>query len=222
MKRLLVPLMVLTTLFSVAFTMGASAAKSALLVCVMDPNESDALVTENLEKLGFKVTLVDHASCADENPAKFDVVVVSSTSTSGNIVNASAYLTTATPVLTWESALMDDYRYTTELGAYDYDDSTLTVKDAGHPVMAGFGKTFAPYDDMVNLHTGVPVAGKVVAELPDGKAGVIVADKGDKLMDGFVAPGRRAYIASGDVVWTSANKNGWKLFSQDITWLTTK
>lgn len=183
---------------------------------------SDELAKGRLEKLGYTVSLLDHNEAASAEPDNYDIIVVSSTVTSGNIVGNEAFLLTAVPTLLWEQGTFDEYQLSTA-NAYDAVEGVFLIEEPKHPIAAGLKGSVQVYSEAVDMHRGNTEVGTAVA-LVDGTdhIGIMACDKGEELLDGSAAPGKRAWFAASDNSAALFTDDGWKLFDATIKWLGTK
>lgn len=209
-----------TLLLLVSVASGAMATGNVLLI-VGDSylNASDSAVQKHLEGAGYKVTVLDDDQAASGKPGDFRVILISSTCSSGKVVSATQYLTTATPILNWENATLDDFQLASEISSQAIS-GVFSVTSGSHWITQGFGAEIAAYSSTPSLHTAYMKAGKVLAEIKGSNwAAVAVADKGEKLLDGSTSPNKRAHFAGGDDAFASITAEGWKLFDRVLEWL---
>lgn len=212
----------LVVLSLVLVVSGAVAATSALFV-VGDTmlSASDSTVKKHLDVQGYQVTVLDDDKAAGSKPDSFDVVLISSSVTSSNVASAKQFLTTATPILNWENALLDDFQLT--MNFTTAQSSVFTIADSGHPITKGLGAEVNAYTSSPTLHTGTIGVGKVIAQLKGTDlAAVAVVDKGEKLLDGSKSPNKRVHFAGGDDAFASITADGCKLLDQVLAWLLAK
>lgn len=203
-------------------TAGTGLAATSVLFVVGNSalNPSDAAVQKHLEGMGWTVAVVDDDEAGAQNPDAHGIVVVSSTSSSANVVQHAKYLKTPKPVLSWENAVMDDYQIAVQTHGEYESDGVFTVKEAAHPIVKGVSGDVKAYSGPTALHSGVADAGKVVATIKNSdNLAVLAVDKGTKLADGSASPGKRVYFAAGDNTFESITGDGWKLFHQSLLWL---
>lgn len=195
--------------------------KSVLFICIMDPSESDALAISRLEGLGLTVTALDHLSAGDEDPAKYGLLMISSSTSSSSLNVLPEYMTTKAPIFSWEHALMDELLISIANGPLDAAPMDFVIVAPKHPiaVAAGLSGKVAIFTESNQLHTAVVECGTAVAMI-DGtdKLGLLAIEKGEKLADGSPAPARRVQYAAGDICWTNVTADGWKLFDAGVKW----
>src|SRR3954451_13171739 len=78
------------------------------------PNAADQNVIDHLEGLGHTVSHVQANDSATSDATGKDLIVISSTVTSGQV--NTKFRTVPTGILNWESALWDDFLYSTAAG----------------------------------------------------------------------------------------------------------
>ncbi len=146
---------------------------------VADPaalNAADQAAFDRLTVLGFSVTVIDDNLSDPADATGQELIVISSTVTSGNI--GTKHTATAVPILDWEPALFD------ELGIQANNANGVTIAgtqiqivDASHPLAGGLP---AGVIDFFNALGGLaspdtPVAGiNIVAREVGGTRPVIV------------------------------------------------
>ncbi len=199
-----------------------------VLFVVGDTNldDGDADVRDRLVELGFQVTLRRAAQTQVADAASRDLVVISSTITSGDLGNRLRDL--AVPLVTWESYLYDDLRLTgivedTDFGARD-GECKLDVVSASHPIAQAahlqVGEIKVVHGS-AELRFGKPgAAAQVIARL-DGsssKAGVFAYDKGAALVGGGNAAERRVGLFASDHTASRYSATAWRIFDAAILW----
>ncbi|MBL9128154.1 MAG: hypothetical protein JNL97_10925 [Verrucomicrobiales bacterium] len=113
------------------------------------------------------------------------------------------------------------------LGIGDARDS-IYIRNTTHPITSGLSGKVKVYNELYSFNFAIPSAdADVLASIePDGKyPTLVVYDKGDKLVDGSVAPNKRIVFFSGQAAnpttnygpdWDMLNETGKSLFAKTI------
>jgi hypothetical protein len=151
------------------------------------------------------------------------IVLLSSTPTSSQV--NTKFRTVVTPVLNWESALMDDLGMSaTTAGSFGTTtgQTQVAIVNAAHPLAAGLTGTVGVVSPAAVFSWGVPNANAVIVARPPsqpGQASVFAYEKGVS-MPGLVAPGRRVGFFLEDATASSLTTQGRALFDAAVRWST--
>jgi hypothetical protein len=181
----------------------------------------DDAVEQRLESLGYEVIVRSDAAAAASDADGVDLMLISSTVTSGNI--GTTFADVAVPAIIWETWLYDDMGMSGENSEADYgtDEQAdgVTIVDENHPLAAGLSGTVstgaaigwgAPGDN-ADIVATVPGAG--------GQAAIFAYSDGDAMVDG-AAPAPRVGFYFSDETPASLSADGWTLFDAAVHWVT--
>jgi len=220
-KALFTTIVCIALILAVGIT--SAAERNALLVTQSgEPvNSANQAVKKKLAEMGFKVTVVEDAKADKYDPADFTVIIVSSTTSSGEFVAHKKFLQTATPTLSWEAWTYDDYGL---CGANSWDISTQkakTIKIAGvdHPIVSGLEGAVDIYKSSNDIHACKAYDGVTVLATVGTWDVLFAVDKGTEV-NGEKMPGKRVGFASWDNGFDGATDASWQLFENAINWLT--
>lgn len=184
----------------------------------------DAAVRDRLTATGFTPLVRTAAAVATAEAAGKAVVLLSSTSTSSQV--NTKFRTVVTPVLNWESALMDDLGMTGTVSGTQFGTMTgqtqVAIVNAAHPLAAGLSGTVSVTTSAANITWGVPNANAATVARPvgqPGRAAVFAYEKG-AAMPGLAAPGRRVGFFLEDATAASLTTQGRSLFDAAVRWVT--
>jgi len=165
----------------------------------------DETVYAEIQALGFTVNLVDDNDVAgavytSADADLVDLLIVSSSSGSGNI--GSAFQNSTTPVMIWERFLYDIASGFGMTGITDTDDgivntTQINIVDGAHPLAGGLvNGTYTVFGAPENLVWGeVSPAAEVIAEVEISpgvfKPVLFVYEAGDVMQGGITAPAKR-------------------------------
>jgi hypothetical protein len=210
-----------TTLPKAIFVIGNAAA----------PNASENAIRNRLQSThGFEATFVDDDDPLPANAGRAALILVSSTSGSGNI---SKYRDVTAPILDWEWAAYDGLALSSGDGqTIDNSQTQIEIVKASHPLAAGFpsgvltlfpaaAAQFASVDP-----TLLAPSVTVVANTADGTGSAVLfgVEAGAPLQpdpnsgNPVTAPARRAGIFLGGDTFVSLNPDGLKLFDAAVRW----
>jgi hypothetical protein len=211
-----------------SFTVGAGVKPATqVLFVVANPaalNAADTAVRDRLQNvLGKTVTVVAALGIAASAADGKDLIVISSTVSSGDVGNT--FQTTPVPVLSWEQALQDNFNETLDT-ATDHGGAAATdqinIISTSHPLAAGF--PLGPLTisaGTFGFSWGLPNANAVSVATVVGTPGQVVLygyETGASLMNGQTAPARRMNFPGDDNSFASLNANGLKLFDAAVAW----
>lgn len=196
---------------------------NVLFVAQSPANAADLQVKSVLEGLGCVVTMVDDSASQTSDATGKDLVVISSTVTSGYV--NTKFLSVTAPVITWESHILDDMKMTGAVKYTDYywvADQTQVVIDPNFGSWAGGVSGTQPiYNVPGVLGWGKPAASanKIATLVSDPTKCVVFSyDTGSVLVDGSLASGRRTFIPFGDVEPTTLTSVGSSILDSAIKW----
>jgi glucose/arabinose dehydrogenase len=184
----------------------------------------DAAVRDRLTTTGF-TPLVRAASAVATTEAAGKALVLLSSTPSSTQVNTK-FRTVVTPVLNWESALMDDLGMTGPTSGTHYGTMTgqtqVAIVNAAHPLAAGLSGTVNVTTGAANVSWGVPNANATTVARPVGQPSraVIFAYEKGSIMPGLVAPGRRVGFFLEDATAASLTTQGRSLLDAAVRWAT--
>ncbi len=165
------------------------------------PKDSDDIVIETLEDLGYIIEyywLDDASKMTDDLGLDHDLVVVSSTVSSGDI--GDFYMDKAVPVLTWEMGMFGKLGIASGGSNMNINESFITIIGEGHPALGEFiGDVDVIFStpmeftvtDSARLSPGAQVLAQVVGDDGLPKAAIFVVEEGDMLVDSTACPARR-------------------------------
>ncbi len=163
------------------------------------------------------MTAVGDAASTTADAAGKQVVVISSTVSSGNV--GTKFRSVTIPVLTWEHALWDDLGMTAAAGTQVSGQTSVAIVTPGSPLAAGLTGTVAVSTTTDTLPQGVPgAAAVIVARLPGTTTASDFAYDTGAAMPGLAAPARRVGLFLGDNTAAIFTANGWALFDAAVTW----
>ncbi len=188
---------------------------------VSNGGSGDDAVTQRLESLGYEVITRSDAAATGSDAEGVDLVLISSTVTSGNV--GTAFTDVAVPVIVWETWLYDDMGMCGATGDTDYGtDETadgVAITAASHPLAAGFSGTVSTG---ASIGWGVPGANAdIVATVPgnSSQAAIFAYDQGDAMVSGS-APAARVGFYFSDETPAGLSSDGWTLFDTAVNWVT--
>jgi hypothetical protein len=198
------------------------------VVSTVPPINSDQMIADRLTAFGFDVVLVDDNVCQTSDADDKLAVIVSSSVGSGNV--AGKYRDVTIPVMTWEQAIQDDMRMTTNEDTVTRgttpNQGSVNIVDSSHPMAAGLANGAHPIEavpgDLQTFSWGAPLASaQIVGTLVDdtGHACLYGYDTGAAMIDGFIAPARRVFVFLGDPTYQALNEDGVALIDAAFEWL---
>ncbi len=184
-------------------------------------NESDQLIVQRLQSLGYQVTVVDDDQVQSGDADGKGIVIISSTVYSGKV--GEKFTWTPVPVLTWESWLYDDLHMTAWSQGADYgkkdDVKKIRILDGAHPITQGATGKFKVYKDEEDVRWGRPQGDAAVLGVIPGtdKAMLFAYDQGDWMRD-MEAPARRVGFFLDNSEAEELTGTGWALFDAAVNW----
>src|SRR5947199_761786 len=220
-----------TTWFKVVFlgcllaSLPAYAQRPAIFY-VADPtalNAADQAAFDRLTALGFSVTAIDDNLSDPADATGQQLIVISSTVTSGNI--GTKHTATAVPILNWEPALFD------ELGIQANNANGVTIAgtqieivDASHPLAgglpAGVMVFFNAAGGLASPDTPVASVNIVAREVGGTRPVIVGVEKGAALNPARIAaaPERRVCFPLDNDSFARLTADGLTLFDAAINW----
>ncbi|HET9317101.1 MAG TPA: PA14 domain-containing protein, partial [Vicinamibacteria bacterium] len=187
-------------------------------------NAGDAAIRDRLTATGFTPVVRTGSGVTTAEAAGKGLVLLSSTPSSSTV--NTKFRTVVTPVLNWESALMDDLGMTGTASGTDFGTTTgqtqVAIVNAAHPLAAGLSGTVNVTSSGAILSWGVPNANAVTVARPVGQAGraAIFAYEKGAAMPGLAAPGRRVGFFLEDATAASLTTQGRALLDAAVRWVT--
>ena len=187
-------------------------------------NAGDAAVRDRLTATGLVPVIRTGTAVTTAEASGKALVLLSSTPASSTI--NTKFRTVVTPVLNWESALMDDLGLTGPTSGTHFGTMTgqtqVAIVNASHPLAAGLTGTVNVTSAAQNFSWGVPNANAVTVARPPSqptRASIFAYEKGS-VMPGLVAPGRRVGFFLEDATASSLTTQGRSLLDAAVRWVT--
>lgn len=185
-------------------------------------NVGDAAVIDRLEDMGMEIELVDDNDVQTSDAEGKDLIVISSTVSSGKV--NTKFRNTAVPVVVWEAWLYDDFKMTgtgsnANFGNYGTT-SQVVIEAADHPIAAGLSGNVEIFGNNQNVAWGKPGAGATVVgtlNVDDSRALVFAYESGAEMV-GLAAPARRVGLYLTNNSAPNLSDNGWAIFDAAILW----
>jgi len=205
----------------------ATPALQALFVHGATPSVSDLAISNRLVTLGYTVTGVTAPNSQTANADGKNLILVSSTVSSGDLLVDSVhkFRDSVVPLINWESANYDDLGMTgtaaTDFGAQT-GVTNINIVNASHPLArglrAGTNVIFSAATDVAWGLAGAKaiVVGRQVGN--DARAILFGFERGDVMANGRPAPERRIGLPLTDNSGVAANASGIALFDAAIQW----
>ncbi len=185
-------------------------------------NAGDAAAKNRLEALGHTITTVSAPSSQTSDANGKDLVVISSTSNSGDV--NTKFRDTTVPLMTWESFLFDDMQMTGATSGTDYgsqaNQTQLTIADNNHFIASGLTGNVTIANASSSLTWGDPAAtADIVANIVgnSNQAVLFTYDSGDQMV-GMTAPARRVGFYFTDATASEATTTSWTLFTAAVAY----
>lgn len=206
-------------IFVLLFAVGAAIAEGEKLVLVGsgEPDPKDIPLIEHLEEWGYVVEAHQHAAKHPVNLAGIDLVFISESTSSANILGA--YTDSTVPVVNAETWTYDDMGFAAD-GTFNSDPGDeLTVIDTEHPIMEGFKGDITVSKPTAPLMTCSGFEGDVdilaVRADNDDLVGISVYEKGAKRLKG-TTKARHVNIWPHSTGWQQVTDDGWELVHRSI------
>lgn len=216
----------ISALVKPGFILVGQVARIAMIGGSLPPTVSDNDLADHLRALGNLVDAFDDELANRPSAAQlaidYDLVIASSTITSGNI--AGQFRDVVVPLIYWEQALNTVDREPLSSAGVIANDSTIDVLTNGHPVttnmptgstvvfssasaMSCGGGSIGPDAQVLAVRSGAP-----------GDYAIMVADTGATLLGGHVAPARRVFLYLEDTNWLFATDRTQQILEQAVKW----
>jgi hypothetical protein len=209
----------------VDITVGSPPPVITFVIGALPGNGSETAIMNRLRAAGFVVTAVDDDSALPAGINDSSLILVCSTSGSGNITK---YRDVPVPILNWEWAAYDGLGMTEADGqTIDNSETQIEIVDPKHPLAAGLpaGLRTVFSAPAAQFASAEPVpTGKIVALAADGsgRAALFAFEKGDALSEavvpGLKAPARRVGFFLGGDTFNTLNADGLKLFDAAVSY----
>ncbi len=207
------------SIFVFLFTVSSvfAAGETLVLVGSGEPDPKDALLVENLEKWGYVVEPHEHLAKHPVNLANVDLVFISESTVSGNILDA--YEDSGVPVVNAETWTYDDMGFAPD-GTFNSDPGDeITILDTEHPITEGYEGDIAVSKPSAQLMTCNGFDGDidilaVRADMDDFVA-LSVYEEGAKTMTG-TTKARHINIWPHSTGWAMVTEDGWELIHRAI------
>ena len=207
------------SIFILLFAVGPVMAKGEKLVLVGSgaPDPKDNLLIEYLEQWGYVVEPHEHLAKHPVNLAGIDLVFISESTSSGNILDA--YKDSAVPVVNAETWTYDDMGFAAD-GTFNSDaGDKLTIVDTDHPITAGFKGDITVSKPAAQLMTcsGFEGDSDVLAVRADNDelVAISVYEKGAKTLKGSTKA-VHINIWPHSTAWQQVTEDGWELVHRSI------
>lgn len=207
------------SIFVLLFAVGPVSAEGEKLVLVGSgkPDPKDNLLIEYLEKWGYVVEPHEHGAKHPVNLAGIDVVFISESTSSANILDA--YKDSAVPVVNAETWTYDDMGFAAD-GTFNSDaGDKLAIVDTEHPITEGFKGDITVSKPAAQLMTCSGFEGDVdilaVRADNDDLVAISVYEKGAKTMKG-TTKARHINIWPHSTAWAQVTDDGWELVYRSI------
>ena len=183
----------------------------------------DAAVRNRLQASGHTVVVRTGTGATTADAAGKALVLVSSTVTSADV--NTKFRTVVNPVLTWESALLDDFGMTGTLGTEFGTLSGQTQVDIvapAHPLAAGLSGRVTVTSSAQTFTWGRPNGNAALVARPAGDTtrAVIFGYAKGAAMPGLAAPGRRVGFFVENGTASALTTAGGSLFDAAVRWAT--
>ncbi|RKE38888.1 hypothetical protein B0G76_5247 [Paraburkholderia sp. BL23I1N1] len=218
-------LLAVTTPAARAASIGPRAGKKVVMVVQLNGLELavDQKIAAHLTARGYSVRMVDQAQ-PPEAVGDADLVVISSTVSSKQVVGGWRYLTK--PLLTWENDLLDDFAMTGKRHDVDFGEAEkeryLWLVNAPHPIAAGLpaGVTNV-YVKQAAMSWGKPGLGATTIATLYGqpeKAAIFAYERGATMDYESLAPARRVMFFLNNDTFGNLSPAGNTLFDAAVDW----
>ena len=209
----------LLSIFVLLFAVGSVIAKGEKLVLVGsgEPDPKDALLIEHLKEWGYVVEPHQHLAKHPVNLADIDLVFISESTSSGNILDA--YKNSTVPVVNAETWTYDDMGFAAD-GTFNSDaGDDLTIVDTEHPITEGFKGDITVSKPAIALMTCSGFEGDVdilaVRADNDDLVAISVYEKGAKTIKGSTKA-IHVNIWPHSTGWQQVTDDGWELIHRSI------
>jgi hypothetical protein len=181
------------------------------------PDPKDNLLIENLEKWGYVVEPHAHGAKHPVNLAGIDLVFISESTSSANILGA--YKDSTVPVVNAESFTYDNMGFAPD-GTFNSDaGDKITIVDTEHPITNGFKGDITVSQPAAQLMTCNGLDGDVdilaVRADKDDFVAISVYEKGAETLQG-ATKARHINIWPHSTAWQNVTEDGWELIHRSI------
>jgi len=183
----------------------------------------DQAVYDRLTSQGHSVAVTLAAQCVTSDATGRDLIIVSSTVTSGDV--NTKFRDVTVPFLTWKSYLYDDMNMTGGTAGTDYgttaSQTSIYILDSTHYMAADKSNTVTVVNTAVTMPWGVPNENaKNVASLVGntGRSVLFGYEMGSTMVNNFRAPARRVGVFLYDLSSANHTSDGWNLFDAAVSW----
>lgn len=181
------------------------------------PDPKDNLLIENLEKWGYDVEPHEHLAKHPVNLAGIDLVFISESTSSANILGA--YKDSTVPVVNAETFTYDDMGFSPD-GTFNSDPGDkISIVNTGHPITEGFNGDITVSQPAAQLMTCNGLDGDVeilaVRADKDDFVAISVYEKGAKTLQG-TTKARHINIWPHSTAWEMVTEDGWELIHRSI------
>jgi len=183
------------------------------------PSPGDTLMIGHLETRGFKVTLVADTVVTAAMTAGKDLVLISSSEESGNLMTKLRDV--AVPIVCMEDGSLPDMKM---VGMRNHTNGQSTVKMVGtHPLTDGLSGTITIANnppDPADLGWGLvgPKAIVAATTVADATQAVLFGYQTGDDMVGMVAPARRVGFCAREAIASHFSPDGFKILDSAIDW----
>ncbi len=185
--------------------------------------QSDMAIRDHIQNASHTVQVISDELTVTGDATGKALIVVSSSVTSGNI--NTKFHDVAVPVINWEIALQDDFRFTgntsADSGTTGGTQTSLNIINPDHPLAAGLSAgSHSVTTSASGFSWGVPTGNPIIiAQLNDGsnRACFYAYESGAAMASG-TAPARRVHLFLQNETFASLNANGLALFDAAISW----
>jgi len=191
----------------------------------LPPTAADDALAHHLEHQGYAVTIYDdepgNRPSAAQLAAANDLIVVSSTITSGNI--AGEFRNLPVPMIFWENALLRAGRESLTDNGVVVSATSINITDNTHPITQGFPTGVRQvFTSSANMSVGQGNIGPGTRTLAlrNGATdrAIVVAEAGATVADNYVTPARRAFLFFEDSSWQVATADAESLLERTVCW----
>jgi hypothetical protein len=206
-----------------SFSMLAPGSQTVLLVVgnAASPGTSDIAIKNRLQNYGFTVQVIGDAAVTTADATGKVLIITSSTVSSSNV--STKFQTVAVPVINWETALQDEFLFTTPTNQGTASGQTsLNIISPGHPLAASLPagpRTVTTISGGFSWGQpgGSPI---IIARLNDGTDSpcIYAYEAGAAMTGTLVAPARRVHVFFQGDTFASLNDDGLKLFDATVSW----
>ncbi|MFO0839918.1 MAG: PQQ-dependent sugar dehydrogenase [Phycisphaerae bacterium] len=210
-----------------AFIRVGTIRRIGFITSINPPSGTDAQIADYLRLRGFDVTTYDDDPGSRPSAvviaSAVDVVLISSTITSGNV--GAEFNGVNVPLIFWEQGLLRLGREALANDGYvAANQTTIRIVNSTHPITRGLAGDVSVFSTPANMSLARgAIAGDaaVLATRPGapGEPAILVVEPGALLLDGQVAPAKRVFLFLEDASWLNTTPEGRMLFERSIDWM---